>query len=95
MPSSQRTKRRKLCGLSSSLGITGNSAELTLTYLSHSFPTQLFEEYTDSDGNLASRPVLRDGQPVQSTGSTKLQPQPRCGERSPSHLPSSPEGERR
>jgi protein strawberry notch len=39
--------------------------ELTLTYLSHSFPTQLFEEYTDGDGNLASRPVLRDGQPVQ------------------------------
>ena len=36
-----------------------------LTYLTHSFPTQLFEEYTDSDGNLASRPVLRDGQPVQ------------------------------
>jgi predicted RNA methylase len=36
-----------------------------LLYLSHSFPTQLFEEYTDSDGNLASRPVLRDGQPVQ------------------------------
>ena len=36
-----------------------------LSYLSHSFPTQLFEEYTDSDGNPASRPVLRDGQPVQ------------------------------
>ena len=36
-----------------------------LSYLAHSFPTQLFEEYTDSDGNLASRPVLRDGQPVQ------------------------------
>jgi protein strawberry notch len=36
-----------------------------LLYLSHSFPTQLFEEYTDRDGNLASRPVLRDGQPVQ------------------------------
>ncbi|HEY1243909.1 MAG TPA: strawberry notch family protein [Hyphomicrobiaceae bacterium] len=36
-----------------------------LTYLTHSFPTQLFEEYTDSDGNLASRPVLRDAQPVQ------------------------------
>ena len=35
------------------------------SYLAHSFPTQLFEEYTDSDGNLASRPVLRDGQPVQ------------------------------
>src|SRR5262245_48752684 len=39
--------------------------EMALTYLAHSFPTQLFEEYTDSDGNLASRPVLRDGQPVQ------------------------------
>jgi predicted RNA methylase len=36
-----------------------------LTYLTHSFPTQLFEEYTDGDGNLASRPVLRDGEPVQ------------------------------
>ncbi|MFZ1105949.1 MAG: strawberry notch family protein, partial [Hyphomicrobiaceae bacterium] len=36
-----------------------------LSYLSHSFPTQLFEEYTDNDGNLASRPVLRDGQTVQ------------------------------
>jgi predicted RNA methylase len=39
--------------------------EYVLDYLSHSFPTQLFEEYTDADGNLASRPVLRDGQPVQ------------------------------
>jgi hypothetical protein len=38
---------------------------LALSYLAHSFPTQLFEEYTDGDGNLASRPVLRDGQPVQ------------------------------
>ena len=28
-----------------------------LTYLAHSFPTQLFEEYTDGEGNLASRPV--------------------------------------
>jgi predicted RNA methylase len=36
-----------------------------MAYLQHSFPTQIFEEYTDSDGNLASRPVLRDGQPVQ------------------------------
>jgi predicted RNA methylase len=39
--------------------------EIAASYLAHSFPTQLFEEYTDSDGNLASRPVLRDGQPVQ------------------------------
>jgi len=39
--------------------------EYVLDYLAHSFPTQLFEEYTDGDGNLASRPVLHDGQPVQ------------------------------
>jgi protein strawberry notch len=39
--------------------------DAVLTYLAHSFPTRLFEEYTDSDGNLASRPVLHDGQPVQ------------------------------
>jgi len=36
-----------------------------LTYLSHGFPTQLFEPFTDGDGNLSSRPVFRDGQPVQ------------------------------
>jgi hypothetical protein len=36
-----------------------------LDYLSHGFPTQLFEPFTDSEGNLASRPVYRDGQPVQ------------------------------
>src|SRR6185437_4831712 len=35
-----------------------------LDYLAHSFPTQLFEEYTDDEGNLLSRPVYRDGQPV-------------------------------
>ena len=28
------------------------------------FPTQLFEPFTDSEGNLSSRPVYRDGQPV-------------------------------
>jgi predicted RNA methylase len=39
--------------------------EAVAGYLARSFPTQLFEEYTDSDGNLASRPVFRDGQPVQ------------------------------
>jgi hypothetical protein len=39
--------------------------EAVAGYLARSFPTQLFEEYTDSDGNLASRPVLRDGEPVQ------------------------------
>lgn len=39
--------------------------EYVLDYLAHSFPTQLFEPYTDGEGNLCSRPVMRDGQPVQ------------------------------
>ncbi|TAJ90274.1 MAG: methylase [Reyranella sp.] len=39
--------------------------EYVLDYLAHSFPTQLFEPFTDGDGNLSSRPVYRDGQPVQ------------------------------
>ncbi len=40
--------------------------EYVLDYLAHSFPTQLYEPYTDSSGNLSSRPVTRDGQPVES-----------------------------
>ena len=39
--------------------------EYVLDYLAHSFPTQLFEPFTDSEGNLSSRPVYCDGQPVQ------------------------------
>jgi predicted RNA methylase len=39
--------------------------EYVLDYLAHSFPTQLFEPFTDSEGNLSSRPVFRSGQPVQ------------------------------
>src|SRR6476646_3200715 len=39
--------------------------EYVLDYLAHSFPTQLYEPFTDSEGNLASRPVYRDGQPIQ------------------------------
>ncbi|MGH6836551.1 MAG: strawberry notch-like NTP hydrolase domain-containing protein [Methylocella sp.] len=39
--------------------------EYVLDYLAHSFPTQLYEPFTDSEGNLSSRPVYRDGQPVQ------------------------------
>ena len=38
--------------------------EYVLDYLAHSFPTQLFEPFTDGEGNLSSRPVYRDGQPV-------------------------------
>jgi hypothetical protein len=35
-------------------------------YLLNSFPTQLFEEYSDADGNVTSRPVHdEDGNPVQ------------------------------
>jgi hypothetical protein len=39
--------------------------EYVLDYLAHSFPVQLFEPFTDSEGNLSSRPVTRDGQPVE------------------------------
>ncbi|MDR7258094.1 hypothetical protein J2X47_002274 [Sphingomonas sp. BE270] len=37
-----------------------------MDYLAHSFPVQLYEPFTDSEGNLSSRPVFRDGQPVES-----------------------------
>jgi predicted RNA methylase len=39
--------------------------EYVLDYLAHSFPTQLYEPFETSDGNMSSRPVYRDGQPVQ------------------------------
>ncbi|MDO5897026.1 strawberry notch-like NTP hydrolase domain-containing protein [Agrobacterium sp. Azo12] len=39
--------------------------EIVAEYLNHSFPTQLFEEYSDGDGNLLSRPAYDgDGNPV-------------------------------
>ena len=40
--------------------------EYVLDYLAHSFPVQLYEPFTDAEGNLCSRPVFRDGQPVES-----------------------------
>ena len=40
--------------------------EYVLDYLAHSFPVQLYEPFTDSEGSLSSRPVYRDGQPVES-----------------------------
>jgi len=40
--------------------------EYVLDYLAHSFPVQLYEPFTDSEGRLSSRPVTRDGQPVES-----------------------------
>jgi hypothetical protein len=39
--------------------------EYVLDYLAHSFPVQLYEPFTDSEGNLSSRPVTREGQPVE------------------------------
>ena len=39
--------------------------EYVLDYLAHSFPVQLYEPFTDSEGNLSSRPVTLDGQPVE------------------------------
>lgn len=39
--------------------------EYVLDYLSHSFPTQLYEPFEDEQGNLSSRPVFANGQPVQ------------------------------
>ena len=41
------------------------AANYVLDYLAHSFPVQLYEPFTDSEGNLSSRPVVRDGQPVE------------------------------
>jgi len=40
--------------------------EYVLDYLAHSFPVQLYELFTDGEGNLSSRPVYRDGQPIES-----------------------------
>ncbi|WP_137390454.1 strawberry notch family protein [Rhodoligotrophos defluvii] len=40
--------------------------EYVLDYLAHSFPVQLYEPFTDGEGNLSSRPVFRDGQSVES-----------------------------
>ncbi len=43
-----------------------DAAYYVLSYLETSFPVQLYEPFTDSEGNLSSRPVFRDGQPVES-----------------------------
>jgi predicted RNA methylase len=45
--------------------------EYVLDYLAHSFPVQLHEPFTDSEGNLCSRPLYRDGQPVESREAVK------------------------
>ena len=42
-----------------------DAAYYVMDYLAHSFPVQLYEPFTDSEGNLSSRPVTRDGKPVE------------------------------
>ncbi|TPL71427.1 strawberry notch family protein [Mesorhizobium sp. B2-3-15] len=50
----------------SDLHVDVTPREYVLGYLSHSFPTQLFEEYSDAEGNVYSRPIHdADGNPVQ------------------------------
>ena len=50
----------------SDLSVDLSPREIVGSYLSHAFPTQLFEPYTDEDGNPHSRPVFdADGNPVQ------------------------------
>ena len=65
MPSNQRAFCHEIGGSRALLGITSCSAQYVLDYLAHGFPTQLYEPFTDSEGNLSSRPLYRDGQPVQ------------------------------
>ena len=45
--------------------------EYVLDYLAHSFPVQLHEPFTDGEGNLSSRPLSRNGQPVESREAVK------------------------
>jgi len=42
--------------------------EYVLDYLAHGFPTQLYEPFTDGEGNLSSRLVCRDGEPAVPRG---------------------------
>ena len=60
--------RRKPAPPAATLDINCDCKEYVLDYLAHSFPVQLYEPYTDSEGKLSSRPVYRDGQPVESRG---------------------------
>ena len=47
------------------LSVDVTPREYVGSYLQHSFPVQLYEPFTDGEGNLSSRPVFRDGQPVE------------------------------
>jgi len=54
------------------LSIDVTPREYVLDYLAKGFPTQLYERYEDENGNLQSRPVVLDGQPVQSREATEI-----------------------
>ena len=56
-----------------------DAAYYVLDYLAHSFPVQLYEPFTDSEGNLSSRPVKRDGQPVECREAARRREAPRGG----------------
>ena len=57
--------RRKPAPRAATLDINCDCKEYVLDYLEHSFPVQLYEPFTDSEGNLSSRPVKDDdGNPV-------------------------------
>jgi hypothetical protein len=49
--------RRKPAPPAAALDINCDCKEYVLDYLEHSFPVQLYEPYSDRDGNLHSRPV--------------------------------------
>ena len=58
--------RRKPAPPAATLDINCDCKEYVLDYLAHSFPVQLYEPFTDGEGNLSSRPVYRDGHPALS-----------------------------
>ncbi|WP_136661642.1 strawberry notch family protein [Nitratireductor sp. XY-223] len=48
------------------LNVDLSPRDVILTYLQYAFPTQLYEPYTDEDGNLRSRPAFdAEGNPIQ------------------------------
>ena len=54
------------------LSIDITPREYVLLYLANGFPTQLYERYADDEGNILSRPVTIDGQPVQSREAVEI-----------------------
>src|SRR3954470_7223863 len=66
MPSGDEEMKKQIKDLTRRALHNADAAYYVLGYLSHSFPTQLFEEYSDAEGNVYSRPVHDEhGNPVQ------------------------------